>query len=128
MKNRRVSQKAPASAMQGCIAIFDGHKPLKMEESENRTFPIPSRKSPRMDFCDSLNRGAGIPAPPLLPSYQLQKLCQRPGIENILRPQPPPPGLGHAIIHQFQPHRAVGIGGNRQLQSNFPGHEASFVI
>ena len=49
-----MSQKATPSAVQGCIAIFDGHKPLKMEESENRTFPIPSRKSPRMGFCDTL--------------------------------------------------------------------------
>ncbi|WP_419641436.1 hypothetical protein [Thiolapillus sp.] len=27
--------------MQGRIAIFDGYKPLKMAESENRIFPIP---------------------------------------------------------------------------------------
>ncbi|WP_419590906.1 hypothetical protein, partial [Thiolapillus sp.] len=52
----RVSQKATAFAMQGCIAIFDGCKPLKMAESENRTFPIPSRKSPGKGFYDILLR------------------------------------------------------------------------
>ncbi|KXJ40116.1 MAG: hypothetical protein AXA67_13875 [Methylothermaceae bacteria B42] len=43
-----------------CIAIFDGHKSLKMEESENRAFPIPSRKSPRMGFRDTLQSGRGL--------------------------------------------------------------------
>ncbi len=42
--------------MQGRIAIFDGCKPLKMEESENRTFPIPSRESPRKGFYEILMR------------------------------------------------------------------------
>ncbi len=43
--------------MQGRIAIFDSDKPLKMEESENRIFLIPSRESPGRGFYDILQRG-----------------------------------------------------------------------
>ncbi|KXJ40245.1 MAG: hypothetical protein AXA67_10310 [Methylothermaceae bacteria B42] len=55
-----MTQKATASEMQGCIAIFDGHKPSKMAKSENRAFPIPGRKSPRMDLYGNLKRGARV--------------------------------------------------------------------
>ncbi len=54
-----MSQKATASAMQGRIAIFDDCKPLKMEEFQNRTFPIPSRESPGKGFCDTLKGRGG---------------------------------------------------------------------
>jgi len=45
--------------MQGRIAIFDGCKSLKMEESENRILPIPSRKSPGKGFTTSLMKDKG---------------------------------------------------------------------
>jgi len=55
-----VSPKATPDAVQGGTAIFNGGKPLKMQESGNRYFPIRQSQSPRMGFCDILVRGEGL--------------------------------------------------------------------
>jgi hypothetical protein len=39
-------ERAETNAVQGCIAIFKGIKPLKMKESRNRIFRFRSRNEP----------------------------------------------------------------------------------
>jgi len=48
-----VSPKAAPDAVQGGTAIFNGGKPLKMEESGHRHAPIRQSQSPGMGFYDT---------------------------------------------------------------------------
>ena len=70
----------------------------------------------------------GVVADGPLLGDEFQKRVQRPGVGDVRRLAPPPPGLVDAVAHVVELRDAMGIGADHQLHARVASHLTVDVV